>query len=97
MATVDTTVRYLQVGDVLLGSGFVVTRAPYVNGKKCDLAGHYPGKPVYREEWNPGTRMRVQRTTEADNPTHPVTHAGVLDAIRLDAILGPVDAPSAKD
>lgn len=63
--TVPTTVRHLQVGDVLAGSGFEVTHNPFTSVRcpkgKLHVEGFYPNGPVKRVTWNASTTMNVVR------------------------------------
>lgn len=62
---VDTTVRHLQSGDVLSGSGFVVTHTPYsgvrLKSGKLYVEGYYPGKAPRRHEWGASTTLIALR------------------------------------
>jgi hypothetical protein len=62
---VDTTVRHLQAGDVLSGSGFVVTHTPYsgvrLKSGKLYVEGYYPGKAPRRHEWGASTTLIALR------------------------------------
>lgn len=62
---VSTTARFLDAGDILVGSGFVVTRTAYRGVRtpsgKVRVEGHYPGSPVKAYEWNASTRVTVKR------------------------------------
>lgn len=63
---VDTTVRHLQAGDVLVGSGFVVTHTPYsaarLRSGKLYVEGFYPGSPTKRHEWGASTTIAALRS-----------------------------------
>ena len=62
---ITTSARFLLAGDVLAGSGFVVTaratRGLRTPKGKVEVDGFYPGSPVKRYEFNGSTRMMVQR------------------------------------
>jgi hypothetical protein len=61
--TVKTTARHLRAGDVLSGSGFVVTRnaIPLTSGRVL-VCGRYPSQmlPTQRA-WNASTTLTVTR------------------------------------
>lgn len=59
----QTTVRFLNAGDVLAGSGFTVTRRPYTSTRcpkgRLHVEGFYPGKPVKVHTFNASTAVSV--------------------------------------
>lgn len=63
--TVSTTARWLLAGDVLVGSGFTVTRKAvrglHTPKGKVEVCGFYPGSPERRYEWNGSTTLTVKR------------------------------------
>lgn len=68
----QTTVRHLIPGDVLVGSGFTVTRAPFVSfntprGKMC-VEGHYKNKPVGTRIWGASTTVTIKREGAVPEP-----------------------------
>lgn len=58
-----TTVRNLDAGDVLAGSGFVVARRPYTSTRcpkgRLHVEGNYPGSPVKVHTFNASTTVQV--------------------------------------
>jgi hypothetical protein len=68
----QTTVKHLLPGDVLLGSGFTVTSAPFVavnipRGKMC-IQGHYPSKPESIHVWGASTTVTIKREGAVPEP-----------------------------
>lgn len=65
--TIKTTVRYLRPGDVLAGSGFVVTHTPYptvaLRGtRNLVVEGYYPSDSTPRSrQWNRDTTVTIKR------------------------------------
>jgi hypothetical protein len=61
--TVKTTARHLRAGDVLAGSGFVVTaHAIALPGGKVLISGKYPSDArVATRAWNASTTLTVTR------------------------------------
>jgi len=58
------TAKDLRAGDVVIGSGFVVTRNAWIDyrgTKRAVVTGNYPGSPVKQHLWNRGTRVPVLR------------------------------------
>lgn len=57
-------VKYLRVGDVLNGSGFTVTSAPYAGVDaprgKVIIGGFYPGGTPSGHVWGANTAVRVR-------------------------------------
>jgi hypothetical protein len=65
--TVKVTVRYLRAGDVLAGSGFVVTRTPYPTvalrgSRNLVVEGFYPGGKTAARQWNRDTTVTILAT-----------------------------------
>lgn len=58
---VKTSVRNLQIGDKLVGSGFVVRSLPRISGRKAQLDGHYFLRNEQTVEWNANTTVTVER------------------------------------
>jgi hypothetical protein len=58
-----TTARHLRAGDVIAGSGFVVTHNAYALTRtpkgRVVIEGYYPGSPVKAYEWSANTRVPV--------------------------------------
>lgn len=61
---VDTTARYLVVGDVLTGSGFKVAYVGSPDGSgRVRVDGAYPLSEVRARYWNENTTLTVRRLT----------------------------------
>lgn len=62
---VTTTARHLQEGDVLVGSGFIVTHNAWAGVRtpkgKVNVAGHYPGGADSVRHWGASTSVQVMR------------------------------------
>jgi hypothetical protein len=62
---IRTTARYLRAGDVLLGSGFVVTHNAYTSVRcpkgMIHVEGNYPDGGVKVHTWNASTTLTVVR------------------------------------
>lgn len=59
----QTSVRHLNAGDVLAGSGFIVARRPWAGVRtpkgRMIVEGNYPGSPVKAHVWNASTTVSV--------------------------------------
>lgn len=59
------TARHLRTGDLLVGSGFVVTHGAYTSVRcpkgKVHVEGRYPGKRAKVATWNANTTLMVVR------------------------------------